>query len=166
MDVCMYIRMHACNVCNVWQYVMYVMYVCVRVCMYVCLYVSKYLRMYVRICAETNTNTKDFEQDVEDPCVDMSQVWDSSQETKVLVGAPWRPQQSMRLKMRRPPWRYSQPKLVQTGAQACQQRNEVVYEKSDGACTSPPKRTILSHRKASAEPDGNFRQKRPRDCGH
>jgi hypothetical protein len=52
-----------------------------------------------------------------------------------------------------PLWRYSQPKLVQTGAQVCQQRHEVVYEKSDGACTSSQKMTILSHRKASAEPD-------------
>jgi hypothetical protein len=41
----------------------------------------------------------------------------------------------------------------------CQQRHEVVYEKSDGACTSSQKMTILSHRKASAEPDGIFRQK-------
>jgi hypothetical protein len=49
--------------------------------------------------------------------------------------------------------------LVQTGAQAFQQRHEVVYGKSDGACTSSPKMTILSHRKASAEPDGIFRQK-------
>jgi predicted outer membrane repeat protein len=63
-----------------------------------------------------------------------------------------------------PPWRYSQPKLVQTGAQVCQQRHKVVYEKSDGACTSSRKKIILSHRKASAEPDGNFRQKRPEDC--
>jgi hypothetical protein len=67
----------------------------------------------------------------------------------------------MRLKMRRPPWQYSQPKLVQTGAQAWQQRHEVVYEKSDGACTCflSRKMIILSHRKASAEPDGIFRQK-------
>jgi hypothetical protein len=49
--------------------------------------------------------------------------------------------------------------LVQTGAQVCQQQHEVVYEKSDGACTSSQKMTILSHRKASAEPDGIFRQK-------
>jgi hypothetical protein len=41
----------------------------------------------------------------------------------------------------------------------CQQRHEVVYEKSDGACTSSQKITISSHRKASAEPDGIFRQK-------
>jgi hypothetical protein len=34
-----------------------------------------------------------------------------------------------------------------------------LYEKSDGACTSSQKMTILSHRKASAEPDGIFRQK-------
>ena len=40
----------------------------------------------------------------------------------------------------------------------CQQRHDVVYEKSDGACTSSQKMTILSHRKASAEPDGIFRQ--------
>jgi hypothetical protein len=40
-----------------------------------------------------------------------------------------------------------------------QQRHEVVYEKSDGVCTSSQKVTILSHRKASAEPDGIFRQK-------
>jgi hypothetical protein len=34
-----------------------------------------------------------------------------------------------------------------------------MYEKSDyGTCTSPQKMTILSHRKATAEPDGNFRQ--------
>ena len=64
-----------------------------------------------------------------------------------------------------PLWRYSQPKLVQTGAQVCQQRHEVVYEKSDGACTSSPKKIILSHRKASAEPDGNFRQKALEDYG-
>jgi hypothetical protein len=38
--------------------------------------------------------------------------------------------------MRRAPWRYSQPKLAQKDAQACQQRHEVVYEKTDGACTS------------------------------
>jgi hypothetical protein len=66
----------------------------------------------------------------------------------------------MWLKLRRHPWRYSQPKLFQTGAQVCQQRHEVVYEKSDGTCTSSQKMTIiLSHRKASAEPDGIFRQK-------
>jgi hypothetical protein len=65
----------------------------------------------------------------------------------------------MRLKMRLPPWRYSQPKLVQTGAQVCQQRQEVVSEKADGACTSSQKMTILSHRKASAEPDGILRRK-------
>jgi hypothetical protein len=29
---------------------------------------------HVRICAGTSTNIKGFEQDVEDPCVDMSQV--------------------------------------------------------------------------------------------
>jgi hypothetical protein len=34
-----------------------------------------------------------------------------------------------------------------------------VYEKLDGACTSSQKMAILSHRKASAEPDGIFRQK-------
>jgi hypothetical protein len=49
--------------------------------------------------------------------------------------------------------------LVQKGVQARQQRNEVVYAKADGACTSSRKMTILSHRKASAEPDGIFRQK-------
>jgi hypothetical protein len=65
----------------------------------------------------------------------------------------------MWLKLRRTPWRYSQPKLVQTGAQVCQQRHEVVYEKSDGACTSSQKMITLSHRKASAEPGGIFRQK-------
>ena len=58
-----------------------------------------------------------------------------------------------------PPLAVSQPKLVQTGVQVCQQRHEVVYEKSDGACTSSRKKIILSHRKASAEPDGIFRQK-------
>jgi hypothetical protein len=57
-----------------------------------------------------------------------------------------------------------QPKLVQTGAQVCQQRHEVEYEKSDGACTSSRKMTILSHRKASAEPDGIFRQKSLEYC--
>jgi hypothetical protein len=31
--------------------------------------------------------------------------------------------------------------------------------KISGACTSSQKMTILSHRKASAEPDGIFRQK-------
>jgi hypothetical protein len=41
----------------------------------------------------------------------------------------------------------------------CQQRHEVVYEKSDGDCTSSRKNIILGHRKASAEPDGIFRQK-------
>jgi hypothetical protein len=63
--------------------------------------------------------------------------------------------------MRRAPWQYSQLELVQTGAQACQQRDEdeVVYEKSDGACTSSRNLIILSSRKASAEPDGTFRQK-------
>jgi hypothetical protein len=40
---------------------------------------------------------------------------------------------------------YSQPKLVQTGAQVCQQRHEVVYEKTGGACTSSQKMAILSH---------------------
>ena len=35
-----------------------------------------------------------------------------------------------------PPLAVSQPKLVQTGAQVFQQRQEVVYEKSDGAWTS------------------------------
>ena len=65
----------------------------------------------------------------------------------------------MRLEMRRPPWRYSQPKLVQTGAQVCQQRHEVVYEKSDGACTSSGKKIILSHRNTPAEPpDIKFRK--------
>jgi hypothetical protein len=49
--------------------------------------------------------------------------------------------------------------LVQKDAQACQQRHEVVYEKADGACTSSHKMVILSHRKASAEPDVFFRQK-------
>jgi hypothetical protein len=50
-----------------------------------------------------------------------------------------------------PPWRYSQPKLVQAGAQVCQQRHEVVYENSDGACTSSQKMAILSHRKATVQ---------------
>jgi hypothetical protein len=63
------------------------------------------------------------------------------------------------VKMRRSPWRYSQPKLVQKDAQACQQRHEVVYEKADGACTLSRKKIILSHRKATTEPDGIFRQK-------
>jgi hypothetical protein len=55
--------------------------------------------------------------------------------------------------------------LVQKAAQACQQRHEVVCEKSDGACTySSRKNIILSHRKATAEPDGNFRQKAFADC--
>jgi hypothetical protein len=49
-------------------------------------------------------------------------------------------------------------------ASAAAKRHEVVYEKSDGACTSSQKMTILSHRKASAEPDGIFRQKRLEDC--
>jgi hypothetical protein len=49
--------------------------------------------------------------------------------------------------------------LVQKDPQARQQRQEVVYEKADGACTSSRKMTILSHRKAKAEPDGIFRQK-------
>jgi hypothetical protein len=66
-----------------------------------------------------------------------------------------------RLNLRRPPWRYSQPKLAQKDPQARQQRHEVVYEKADGACTctSSRKMFILSHRKAKAEPDGIFRQK-------
>jgi hypothetical protein len=34
-----------------------------------------------------------------------------------------------------------------------------VRKKIDGACTSSQKMTILSHRKATAEPDGIFRQK-------
>ena len=63
-----------------------------------------------------------------------------------------------------PPLAVSQPKLVQTDAQARQQRNEVVDEKSDGACTLSQKMTILSHRKATLEPDGIFRQKRLEDC--
>jgi hypothetical protein len=58
-----------------------------------------------------------------------------------------------------PPLAVQPAEVVQTGAQVCQQRHEVVYEKSDGACTSSQKMTILSHRKASAEPDGIFRQK-------
>jgi hypothetical protein len=58
-----------------------------------------------------------------------------------------------------PFWRYSQPKLVQKDPQARQQRQEVVYEKAVGACTSSRKMIILSHRKAKAEPDGIFRQK-------
>jgi hypothetical protein len=48
--------------------------------------------------------------------------------------------------------------------QARQQRHEVVYEKSDGAWTSSQKMAILSHRKASAEPDGIFRQQGLEDC--
>jgi len=44
-----------------------------------------------------------------------------------------------------PPLAVSQPKLVQTDAQARQQRHEVVDEKSDGACTLSQKMTILSH---------------------
>jgi hypothetical protein len=54
--------------------------------------------------------------------------------------------------------------LIQKSGQACQQRHEVVYEKADGACTSSRKKIILSHRKATAEPDGNFRQKAFADC--
>jgi hypothetical protein len=53
----------------------------------------------------------------------------------------------------------SQPKLVQKDPQARQQRQKMVYEKADGACTSSRKMIILSHRKAKAEPDGIFRQK-------
>jgi hypothetical protein len=50
--------------------------------------------------------------------------------------------------------------LVQKDPQARQQRQEVLYEKADGACTSSRKMIILSHRKAKAErPDGIFRQK-------
>jgi hypothetical protein len=49
--------------------------------------------------------------------------------------------------------------LVQKDAQACQQRHEVVYEKAGGAYTSSRKMVILSSRKATAEPDGMFRQK-------
>jgi hypothetical protein len=51
--------------------------------------------------------------------------------------------------------------LVQKDPQARQrqQRQEVVYEKADGACTSSRKMIILSHRKAKAERDGIFRQK-------
>ena len=63
-----------------------------------------------------------------------------------------------------PPLAVSQPKLVQTDAQARQQRHEVVDEKSDGACTLSQKMTILSRRKATSEPDGMFRQKRLEDC--
>jgi hypothetical protein len=40
------------------------------------------------------------------------------------------------------PLAISQPKLVQTGARVCQQRHEVVYEKSDGVCTSSQKMAI------------------------
>jgi hypothetical protein len=46
--------------------------------------------------------------------------------------------------------------LVQKDAQACQQLHEVVYEKAGGACTSSRKMTILSNRKATAEPDFFF----------
>ena len=63
-----------------------------------------------------------------------------------------------------PPLAVSQPKLVQTDAQARQQRHEVVDEKSDGACTLSQKMTILSRQKATAEPDGMFRQKGLEDC--
>ena len=63
-----------------------------------------------------------------------------------------------------PPLAVSQPKLVQTDAQARPQRQEVVDEKSDGAWTLSQKMTILSHRKAPAEPDGMFRQKALEDC--
>jgi hypothetical protein len=37
-------------------------------------------------------------------------------------------------------------------------------KKSDGACTSSQKMTILSHRKANPELDGIFRQKSLEDC--
>ena len=63
-----------------------------------------------------------------------------------------------------PPLAVSQPMLVETDAQARQQRHEVVDEKSDGACTLSQKMTILSRRKACSEPDGMFRQKRLEDC--
>jgi hypothetical protein len=43
-------------------------------------------------------------------------------------------------------------------------RHEVVDEKADGACTLSQKTTILSHPKATSEPDGMFRQKRLEDC--
>jgi hypothetical protein len=71
---------------------------------------------------------------------------------------------SVVVEVQTPPLAVSQPKLVQTDAQARQQRNEVFDEKSDGACTLSQKMTILSHRKATAEPDGMFRQKRLEDC--
>jgi hypothetical protein len=43
---------------------------------------------------------------------------------------------------------------------------QVVYEKADGAgaCTSSRKMAILSHRKATAEPNVFFRQKAFEDC--
>ena len=50
-----------------------------------------------------------------------------------------------RVEFQTPPLAVSQPKLVQTDAQARQQRHEVVDEKSDGACTLSQKMTILSH---------------------
>jgi hypothetical protein len=37
------------------------------------------------------------------------------------------------------------------GVQACQQRDEAVYEKADGACTSSRKMIILSSRKAALQ---------------
>jgi hypothetical protein len=54
---------------------------------------------------------------------------------------------------------YSQLKLVQKNAQACQQLHEVEYKKIDGACPSSRKMIILSNRKATAEPDVFFRLK-------
>jgi hypothetical protein len=39
-----------------------------------------------------------------------------------------------------------------------------VRKKIDGVCTSSRKKIILSHRKDTAEPDGNFRQKKNVDC--
>jgi hypothetical protein len=50
-------------------------------------------------------------------------------------------------------------KLAQKDAQAYQQLHVVVYKKTDGACTSSRKMIILGNRKATAEPDGIFRQK-------
>jgi hypothetical protein len=58
---------------------------------------------------------------------------------------------------------YSQRKLVQKYPQARQQRQEVVYEKADGACTSSRKMTIYfeppKSQSSKAEPDGICRQK-------
>jgi hypothetical protein len=107
---------------------------------------------------------KGLEQDAEDPC-DRYVVGANLKSRDQRFG--WCPSMTATeqvVEVETPPLAVSQPKLVQTDAQAWQQRHEVVDEQSDGACTLSQKITILSHRKATAEPVGNFRQKALEDC--